>query len=194
MNNSSKSDNNYVDLAAERLAELFVEQAKYNRAHKGAKESPVSQYIEQIKLALRYSWDPVLIDETNEYHFPMSISNLMKQQYKKPAIYKWNVYKHSPDDQKRIYIGEAAILCPSRIQGYLTPGPSQHTNIRMKTMFNEFINQGLTIRLEALNLQHSTLGKIPLLPEDLSSKHTRCYIESLLITHYHNKGYTLLNL
>lgn len=194
MNNSSKSDNNYVDLAAERLAELFVEQAKYNRAHKGVKKPPVSQYIEQIKLALRYSWDPVFVDGTNEYHYPMAISKLMKQQYKKPAIYKWNIYKHSPDDQKRIYIGEAAILCPSRIQGYLTPGPSQHTNIRMKTMFSEFINQGLKIRLEVLNLQHSTLGKTPILPEDLSNKHTRRYIEAILITHYQNRGYTLLNL
>lgn len=195
VNNSLKSDNNnYVDLAAERLAELFIEQAMYNRSHKGVKEPSVSQYIEQIKLTLRYSWDPVLIDETNEYHFPMAISNLMKQHYNKPAIYKWNVYKHSPDDQKRFYIGEAAILCPSRIQGYLSPGPSQQTNIRMKKMFSEFINQGLKIRLEALNLQHSTLGKIPLLPKDLSSKHTRRYIEALLITHYHSKGYTLLNL
>lgn len=194
MNKSSKSDNNYVDLAAERLAELFVEQAKYNKAHKGVKKSPVSQYIEQIKLALRYSWDPVFVDEANEYHYPMTISSLMKQQYRKSAIYKWNIYKHTPDDIKNIYIGEAAILCPNRIQGYLTPGPSQYTNIRLKKLFNEFVNRKLKIKLEVLNLQYSTLGKTPILPEDLSNKYTRRYLEAIFITYYSNKGYKLLNL
>lgn len=194
MSNSQKSDNdNYVDLAAERLAELFIEQAKYNRSNKKLRNPQTPQYIEQIKLHLRYSWDPVFMDETNEYHYPMAISPSMKQQYKKPAIYKWNIYKHSPDDQKKIYIGEATILCPSRIQGYLTPGPSQHTNIRMKNIFSEFINQGLKIRLEVLNLQHSTIGKIPVTQEDLSSKYVRRYIEAIMITHYQNKNYTLLN-
>ncbi len=101
MNKNSKSDNAYVDLAAERLAGLFIEQAKYNRSHKDSKSPQIPQHIEQIKLHLRYSWDPVLVDGTNEYHYPMAVSRLMKQKYNKPVIYKWNVYKHSPNDQRR---------------------------------------------------------------------------------------------
>lgn len=195
MDKGLKPDNdNYVDLAAERLAELFIEQAKYNRSQKGSVNPQQTQYIEQIKLHLRYSWDPVLIDEANEYHYPIAISKPMRQQYKKPAVYKWNVYKHSPDDLKRIYIGEAAILCPTRVHGYLKPGPSQHTNIRMKNMFSEYINQGLKIRLEVLNLQHSTIGKVPVTQEDLANKYVRHYIEAIMITHYQDKDYTLLNL
>lgn len=194
MNKSSKSDNAYVDLAAERLAELFIEQAKYNRSHKDSKSPQIPQHIEQIKLHLRYSWDPVLVDGTNEYHYPMAVSRLMKQKYNKPVIYKWNVYKHSPNDQKCVYIGEAAILCPSRIQGYLTPGPTQFTNIRLKKLFQEYLDQKLQIGLEVLNLQYSTLGKTPIVPEDLSNKYTRRYVEAILITLYSNKGYTLLNL
>ena len=58
-NSNKDNSDNYVDLAAERLAELFIEQAMYNRSHKGVKGPSVSQYIEQIKLSLRYSWDPV---------------------------------------------------------------------------------------------------------------------------------------
>lgn len=194
MSSNPKTNNDdYVDLAAERLAELFIKQAKYNRSNKKLKNPQTPQYIEQIKLHLRYSWDPVFRDETNEYHYPMAITPPMKKQYKKPAIYKWNIYKHSPDDQKKIYIGEAAILCPTRLQGYLKPGPSQHTNIRMKNMFSEYINQGLKIRLEVLNLQHSTIGKIPVTQEDLANKYVRRYIEAIMITHFQDKNYTLLN-
>src|SRR5690606_26809372 len=67
MTKNLKSDNdNYVDLAAERLAELFIEQAKYNRSSKKAKNPTLGQYIEQIKLQLRYFWEPVLVDDINE--------------------------------------------------------------------------------------------------------------------------------
>lgn len=191
---NNKTIDEHVDLAAERLAELFIEQAKYNRSHKGSVNPQQTQYIEQIKLHLRYSWDLVFRDETNEYHYPMAVSPSMKKQFKKPGIYKWNIYKDSPDDQKKIYIGEAAILCPSRIQGYLTPGSSQRTNIRIKNLFCELINQGLKIRLEVLNLQHSTIGKTPVTKEDLANKYVRRYIEAIMITHYQDKNYTLLNL
>ncbi|MDP2638249.1 MAG: hypothetical protein Q8P26_04275 [Candidatus Levybacteria bacterium] len=191
---TNKDTDKYVDLAAERLAELFIEQAKYNRQYKNKDDSQIQPYIEQIKLHLSYSWEPVLFDKDQEYHYPMKISLFMKEHYRLPAIYRWDIYKQLPEDNKKIYIGEAAILCPRRIQGYLTPGPSQETNKRLKDMFDGFIKDGFKIRLSILKLQYSKLGKVPITINELSDKFTRRYIEAILIVNYSDKGYTLLNL
>ena len=80
MNSLPKSDKNeYIDLAAERLAELFIEQARYNYSKKQKESRTENQSIEQIKLELRYFWEPILSDENIKYHYPMPVSALMKQ-------------------------------------------------------------------------------------------------------------------
>lgn len=190
----NKEDQAKIDLAAEQLARLFIEQAKYNRQHKKKDDSPLGTYIEKIKLDLCFFWEPVLVEENQQYHYPMPISLYMKEHYNFSSIYRWDIYEQLPEDKKQIYIGEAEILCPRRIQGYLTPGPSQQTNKRLKEMLQGFLKDGLKIRLEVLRLQRSFIGKIPLVPSELSSKYVRHCIEALLITNYQNKGYTLLNL
>ena len=111
-------------------------------------DSPLNTYTEKIKLDLSYTWEPVLSKEDQEYHYPMPISPYMKEHYHFPSIYRWDVYEQMPEDKKQIYIGEAQILCPQRIQGYLTPGPSQQINKRMKEKFQGFLKDGLKIRLE----------------------------------------------
>lgn len=188
-----KSDSEYVDLAAERIAGLFIEQAKYNRSRKQGLNRIENQPIDQIKLELRYFWEPILSDETIKYHYPMPLSVLMKKKYKKPAIYRWNIYKHTPDDQKLIYVGETELLCPRRIKGYLSPGPTQQTNKRLMKIFGDYIKTGLKISLEVLNIQFTTMNKIPIVEQDLSNKYTRRLIEAALVVKYQNKGYTLLN-
>lgn len=190
----NQDQNRSVDLAAERLAALFIEQARYNRSHKSETVSKTHTYIEQIKLNLRYSWVPVLVEKDLEYYFPMDISTTMKKEYKTPAIYRWNIFKSNPDDGKRLYIGEAATLCPQRLQGYLKPGPTQWTNKRLNDLFQALLKEELKIKLEILKLEYSTIGKTPITQSDLVNKHIRKYIESLLVAHYSGKGYELLNL
>jgi len=85
-----------------------------------------------IKVEFTYHWIPILKEEGQEYHFPEEISSFMRKNYRKPAIYRWNVFRNIPSDKKIIYIGEAQELCPQRINGYLYPGPSQRTNNRIK--------------------------------------------------------------
>lgn len=194
ISSEKKNVDKYADLAAEQLARVFIEQAKYNRQHKKKDDSPLNTYTEKIKLDLSYAWEPVLVKEGQEYHYSMPISRYMKEHYSCSAIYRWDIYEQIPEDKKQIYIGEAQILCPQRIQGYLTPGPSQQTNRRIKEKFQRFLKDGLKIRLEVLRLQRSFIGKIPLVPSELSNKFVRHCIEALLITNYQNKGYTLLNL
>lgn len=190
----SKKDDELVDLAAEQLAELFIEQArqKYNKVNKQTVNEDT--YIEQIKINLRYSWEPVLVENNKEYYFPMKVSAHMRKNYNKPAIYRWNIFEEHPDDKKQLYIGETVKFCPRRLRGYLNPGPTQYTNIRMNELFHKLTDEGLKVRLEILNLQNSSMGKIPIVEEDLSDKYVRHYIEHILIVHYQNKGYDLLNL
>ena len=85
-----------------------------------------------IKVEFTYHWIPILKEEGQEYHFPEENSSFMRKNYRKPAIYRWNVFRNIPSDKKIIYIGEAQELCPQRINGYLYPGPSQRTNNRIK--------------------------------------------------------------
>ncbi len=191
---SRKNNDKDIDLFAEQLAGVFVEQAKYNRLHKSKNESPLRIYTERIKIDLGFKWEPVLVSEDQEYHFPMTISRYMKEHYSCSAIYRWDIYEQMPEDKKQIYIGEAQVLCPQRLQGYLAPGPSQQTNKRMKERFQSLLKDGLKIRLEVLRLDGSFLGKIPLTASELSNKYVRHWIEAILITNYTNKGYSLLNL
>lgn len=183
-----------IDQFTEQLAEVFIEQAKYNRQHKKKEDSPLGTYIEKIKLDISYTWEPVLAKEDQEYHYPMPISRYMKEHYNRSSIYRWDIYEQLLEDRKQIYIGEAQILCPQRIRGYLTPGPSQQTNKRMKEKFQGFLKDGLKIRLEVLRLQGLFIGKVPLAASELSNKYVRRCIEALLIINYQNKGYALLNL
>ena len=78
----------------------------------------------------------------------------MKKNYRKPAIYRWNVFKEIPNDEKIIYVGEAQELCPQRIKGYLNPGPSQQTNKRIKKKFQTYLDKGFKIRLEMLQFDN----------------------------------------
>lgn len=183
-----------VDNLAEQLAGIFIEQAKYNRQHKKRDDSPLGTYIEKIKLDISYTWEPVLAKDDQEYHYPMPISRYMKEHYNHSSIYRWDIYERLPEDKKQIYIGEAQILCPQRIQGYLTPGPSQQTNKRIKEKFQGFLKDGLKIKLEVLRLQRSFIGKVSLTTSELSNKYVRHCIEALLISNYQNKGYVTLNL
>lgn len=64
-----------IDLAAEQLAGIFIEQAKYNRLHKKKDESFKQISHEKINLDLYYKWEPVLFGENQEYHYPCLFLN-----------------------------------------------------------------------------------------------------------------------
>lgn len=49
----------------------------------------------------------VLMDGNKEYTFPKKITSFMRSIYRRPAIYRWNIFRKEPGDEKLIYIGEA---------------------------------------------------------------------------------------
>jgi hypothetical protein len=92
----------------------------------------------------------------------------------------------------RLYVGEADILC-RRIGNYLTPGPSQKTNIRLHNLFKGLVNRGCRIRLEILEFLPFYLGDIEIDTTDLHSKLIRRFIEHMLAAYYSKLGYELIN-
>lgn len=140
-----------------------------------------------------FDWIPVLQDEDELYYFPNSLTPFMKRLYKSPAVYRWNIYKNTPTDEKIIYIGEGQRLIPDRINGYLNPGPAQRTNKRLNTCFREYILSGYKVVLEIVRFDEVSVGEILFRQTDLKNKHFRRFLEHMLITHYEHKEYSLLN-
>jgi len=147
-----------------------------------------------IKVEFAYQWEPFLKDWEKEYFFPEKITLFMKKTYNHPAIYRWNIFRNKPDDEKLIYIGEAQKLCPQRISGYLNPGPSQQTNQRINKKFHDLLNNGFKIRLEILCFDNIKIKNFTITNSHLNDRHVRRFVEELMIVIYKLKGFTILNL
>ena len=141
-----------------------------------------------------YQWKSILMEENKEYHFPEKITPFMTRTYKRPAIYRWNIFRKKPNDKKLIYIGVAQELCPKRINGYLKPGRSQQTNIRIKEKFQGYLGEGFKIGLEIFWFDNIKIGNFSLTNNDLNEKHVRRFIEELMVIIYKQKGFQILNL
>ena len=150
--------------------------------------------MNKLKVEFAYQWGPILIDDSRGYLFPEKITPFMKSRYKHSAIYRWNIFRKEPGDEKLIYIGEAQELGPQRINGYLNPGPSQQTNKRIKEEFQGYLENGFKIGLDILQFDEIRIEDFTLTNNDLRDKHVRRFVEELLITIYKQKGFKILNL
>lgn len=145
----------------------------------------------KINFHVNYEWETVMIKHNKPYFFPASISKFMKEHYKGPEIYRWVVKNY--DKINSVYIGEAEILCPRRIQGYLKPGPSQMTNIRMNKLLHKFMNDGMKIGLERLNFSDFSIENKIITRDDLANKSLRLILENFMILNHENQGIKILN-
>lgn len=84
--------------------------------------------MHNIKVEVTYQWISILKGEGEKYYFPERITSFMRSNSRQPPIYRWDVFRDNPEDEKLIYIGEAQELCSQQINGYLNPGPSRRTN------------------------------------------------------------------
>lgn len=144
-----------------------------------------------ITLTIDFEWKPILENESSQYVFPNTITAYMRQKYRAPAIYMWII--ESDGRIESVYIGETEELCPRRIYGYLNPGPSQITNIRINNLFNDLIKKGKVIRLEHLVFSDFSFDGKKILARDLAKKNIRVLLENIMITHHENDGITMLN-
>lgn len=150
--------------------------------------------MNHLHIELDYKWEPVFVNERNCYFFPNPVSSYMRQNYKEPAIYRWNIYRKRLEDEKLIYIGETELLCPRRIYHYLNPGPSQRTNIRLNATLKEYISQGLKVGLDVLHFDNFKVDEFIFTKENLEDKQTRKLLEDIMLAYYRAKGFKILNL
>ena len=87
-----------------------------------------------IDFNLKIHWKPVLSDDSNQavhkYYFPNRITTFMNKTYMNNAVYRWDIYRETPEDSRIIYVGETVDII-RRIRGYLNPGSSQKTSLQL---------------------------------------------------------------
>ena len=145
-----------------------------------------------MDISLDHKWLPVEGEPGVPYLFPEPLPKRFRAKYGMPAIYRWVVYHESPGDLRRLYIGETEKL-GRRIYGYLNPGPSQFTNIRIKGRFENEINSGHKVALEALRFEPFAFQGIDISEPDLADKAVRRMLESLFVVYFTRAGYAVLN-
>jgi hypothetical protein len=150
--------------------------------------------MDHLKISLSYEWQRVLLREKVEYSFPLAITPFMRMNYKGPAVYRFNIYQKTADDKKLVYIGEAEELCPRRLYGFLNPGPTQKINQKIKTEFEAFLKEGLTIRLDICNIHELKFGDSVFGKEAAADLYTRRMLEVMMIVEHRKRGFTVLDL
>jgi len=132
-----------------------------------------------------------MLSENERYLFPQEISKFMRDTYKHPAIYKWAI----ENDRKieSIYIGEAEKLCPRRIRGYLKPGPTQMTNIRLNSIFTDSLKNDKTVSLYYMMFSTFTINDKEISIDELKDKYIRRLLENLLIIEEKKQDVNILN-
>jgi hypothetical protein len=145
-----------------------------------------------MKIILEYEWVPVESAPSVLYLFPEEISSHLRVNWDGPAVYRWVVFDQEPGDLRRLYVGETELL-PRRIYGYLNPGPSQFTNLRLKGEFEKELRDQHRVTLEVLSFAPFSIESVPISMDDLSDKTLRRFLENLFATYYSKSGYTVLN-
>ncbi len=139
-------------------------------------------------------WEVVLGASGEPYMFPNAPTAFMKRLYRGPTIYRWLLESEGGDQAPLVYLGETVRLCPDRLTGYLNPGPTQLTNIRLNRLLHECVTHGGRATLQILKLTGPLLSDLSLNNADLHRQDVRRSLESLLVTIYRSRGVNLLNL
>jgi len=134
------------------------------------------------RLAVDYKWVAVERLPGEPYLFPHKTTEHMKNRYSKPAIYRWGLYSAS-DKRSSIYVGETENLF-KRVGGYLHPGPSQQTNLRLNVDFHSVVEQGRTVSLDQLDFSPFRINAVMMSPENLHDSFRRRMMEAFLIADF----------
>lgn len=145
-----------------------------------------------LDIQLRYRWEAVETAPNVPLRFPDALTPHLRRCWSGPAVYRWVVSRREHGDLRRVYIGETDNL-PRRIYGYLYPARTQHTNLRLRALFDAEVASGNMVRLDVLRFAPFALGATKVLEDDLADKLTRRFLEHLLAVYHARDGYTLIN-
>jgi hypothetical protein len=109
-------------------------------------------------LEITHRWADVQSLQGYNYLYPTGVSPYMKEQYCRPAVYRWMVWTPGYG-MHAYYVGETDELA-RRICHYLRPGTTQTTNLRLKAYFDEAVNQKQCVQLQTLVFEPFQVNKV----------------------------------
>lgn len=146
--------------------------------------------MERLSLNADYEWVAVTDELGEPYRFPRPVGSL-RSKHPGPSIYRWVSLK--PDGTvESIYVGETDNL-GRRIYGYLNPGPSQQTNLRMNAELKELVASGHLVTLERVKFQSIRLNGAEIPTTSLADKHVRVMLEHALLLAVQSQGISTRN-
>jgi len=130
----------------------------------------------------------------DDYFFPMPITPFMRDRYRGPAVFKWEVYISKPGDLKKAYIGEAQELCPKRLYSYLNPGKTQLAQKKINLDFREYLKEKLKVKLDVCEISELKFGGDEMGNDKMNSKWVRRMLVAAVVLNEEKRGYTVLDL
>jgi len=103
----------------------------------------------------------------------------MKEQYCRPAVYRWMVWTPGYG-MHAYYVGETDNLA-RRIQHCVRPGKTQATNLRLKAYFDEAGNQKQRVEVQTLVFEPFQVNKVRFSADLLGHTHIRRILENLVL-------------
>lgn len=134
-------------------------------------------------LEIKHGWTDVQSSLEYNYKFPGEVTPYMKEQYSRPSVYRWMVWRPAYG-VNAYYVGETDDLT-NRIKQYLRPGKTQATNLRLKAYFDEAAKRDESVELQMLNFEPFQINKVTFSMDLLGPTHVRRTFENLLLVWLH---------
>jgi hypothetical protein len=146
--------------------------------------------MEHLSLDADYEWVAVTDELGDAYRFPTPVGSI-RSKHPGPSIYRW--VSRRPDwTVESVYVGETDNL-GRRIYGYLNPGPSQQTNLRMNAELKELVAGDHVVTLERVKFKSIRLGDVEIPTTSLANKHVRVMLEHALLLTAQSQGISTRN-
>lgn len=146
--------------------------------------------MECLKLNADFEWVAVADELGEPYRFPRPVGSL-RSKYPGPSIYRW-VSRRPDGTVESVYVGETDNL-GRRIYGYLNPGQSQQTNLRMNAELRDLAASGHAIALERVKFESISLDGVEIPSTSLADKHVRVMLEHALLLGCQAQGLSTRN-
>ncbi len=130
-------------------------------------------------LEINHRWADVQSLQGYNYLYPTAVSSYMKEQFCRPAVYRWMVWTPGYGVHA-YYVGETANLA-HRVQHCIRPGNQQMTNLRLKAYFDEAIRQKQQVELQTFVFEPFQVNKVIFSMELLGHTHIRRMLENLVL-------------
>jgi hypothetical protein len=142
---------------------------------------------------ISYTWITLGSAKPARYFYAYVLPVTLTRDCSRPAIYRWALFAPAIHPPVEAYIGETENLA-RRLRHYLRPGPSQHTNIRLRKHFLAQAEKGVRAELQVLQFQPFRLNSVVISETKLHNTSIRQMLEQFLIADHDAVNCALLNL